>query len=284
MLIRLVREPLVHFLAAAAAIFALYSWMNPSQGKGEQSRIVITTAKVEQLAGLFTMTWQRPPTPDEVKGLIDDYVKEEILVREAIALGIDKNDAVVRRRLRMKMEFLADVAADATQPTDAELAAYLAANPDKFRVEPMTSFQHVFLSPQRRGDNIKDDADVIYRNLASNRDIDISRLGDPTLLPSDVPPTSRRTIGQVFGQAFADDLQKPEIGKWAEPIASTFGLHVVRIIERSEGRLPELSDVRDTVAREWSHERRKQAERARFDALLKTYVVVMDTTAKAPGR
>ena len=284
MLKGLFREPLVHFLAAAAAIFALYSWMNPSQDTGDQSRIIITSPKVEQLAGLFAMTWQRPPTPDELKGLIDDHVKEEILVREAIALGVDKNDAVVRRRLRMKMEFLGDVAADAVAPTDAELAAYLAANPDKFRVEPMTSFQHVFLNPQRRGDKIKEDADIIYRNLASNRDIDISRLGDPTLLPSDVPPTGRRTIGQVFGEAFADDLQKLGVGNWGEPIPSTFGLHVVRVIERSEGRLPELSEIRDTVAREWSNERRKEAERARFDALLKKYVIVMDTTAKAARR
>lgn len=284
MMKRLLSEPLAHFLAAAAVIFAAYSWINPSDPSSETNRVVVSAPKVEQLAGLFAMTWQRPPTQEELKGLIDDYVKEEILVREAIALGVDKNDAVVRRRLRTKMEFLADFGREAAAPTDAELVEYLKRNPERFRIEPMTSFQHVYLSPQKRGAGIADDADIIYRNLTSNRDLDPSKLGDPTLLPSEVPLASLRTIGQVFGEAFAKDLQNLKVGDWSEPLPSSFGVHIVRVNKRVEGRVPELHEAREAVAREWSNERRQALERERFETLLRKYTIAIEAPEKGSAR
>ena len=124
MLRRLLKEPLVRFLALALVVFAVYGVINTSEVE-KPDRIVITGPKIEQIAGLFAKAWQRPPTVAELKDLIDDYVKEEILVREALALGLDKDDTVIRRRLRLKMEFLSDAESEALSPTDAELEVYL---------------------------------------------------------------------------------------------------------------------------------------------------------------
>ena len=155
MLSRLLKEPLVHFGFLALLIFAVYGALNP----GEKSdRIVVTNSKIQQLETFFAKTWQREPTAAELKRLIDDYVKEEIFVREAIALGLDKDDTVIRRRLHLKMEFLINAESEALTPTDAELSAYLQANPGKFEIDPIVAFQQIYLNPQQRGDKIDQDA------------------------------------------------------------------------------------------------------------------------------
>ena len=157
MLGRVLREPLTHFIGLALAIFLLYGVVNRS-AEPKADEIVVTSAKIEQLGGLFTKTWQRPPSAQELKGLIDDYVKEEIYNREALLLGLDRDDTVIRRRLRQKMEFLVDAEVDAMTPTDAELEVYLKANADQFRIAPMMAFEQIYLSPEKRGDRIDADA------------------------------------------------------------------------------------------------------------------------------
>ena len=146
-------------------------------------RIVVTQAKIEQIASLFARTWQRPPTSSELKGLIDDYVKEEVYYREAFALGLDKDDTVIRRRLRLKMEFLNDAVVEALAPTDAELDAYLQGQAGAFEIEPMLAFQQVFLKPDRHGDRIDQDAASILEVLLTSPAIDPASLGDASLLP-----------------------------------------------------------------------------------------------------
>ena len=187
---RLLREPLVHFLAFALIVFGAYHVLTPSGDGGKTGRIVVTSGKIEQIAARFAQVWQRPPTPEELKGLIDEEVKEEIYVREALALGLDKDDTVIRRRLRQKMELLSDAGADALSPTDAELEAYLKSHPETFAVDPAISFQQVFLNPQRQGIAIDQTAVNILNNLRTNPENDASTLGDPSLLPTEMPLTS----------------------------------------------------------------------------------------------
>ena len=207
MLRRLLKEPLVHFLALALVIFAVYGVINTSEAE-KPDRIVMTGPKIEQIAGLFAKAWQRPPTVAELKDLIDDYVKEEILVREALALRLDKDDTVIRRRLRLKMEFLSDAESEALSPTDAELEAYLRANPGKFEIDPMIAFRQIYLNPERRGDRLDQDAASILEVLRSGARPDPSALGDTTLLPSELPMTSKSSIGEMFGREFAEALGK----------------------------------------------------------------------------
>ena len=272
---RLLKEPLLHFAALALAIFAVYGVLNRSESE-KPDRIVVTAPKIQQLASVFAKAWQRPPTRAELKGLIDDYVKEEIYVREALALGLDKNDTVIRRRLRLKMEFLSDAEIEALAPTDAELDAYLKANPDKFEIDPMVAFRQIYLDPARRGDRIDQDAASILEVLFARAPTDTGALGDATLLPSELPMTAITSITQIFGREFAGALGKATLGQWTGPIKSTFGFHIVRVTDRKPGRLPALDEARDLVAREWANEKRVRLEKRRLDELLKRYEVTIE--------
>jgi hypothetical protein len=278
---RVFREPLVHFLALAAAIFAAYHLLTPSKGEGRTDQIVVTAARVQQLRAIFAKTSQRPPTAQELKGLIDDYVKEEIYVREALALGLDKDDTVIRRRLRQKMEFLNDVDADALTPSDDDLQAHLKAHADKFERDPAMAFQQVLLKPDLHRDTIARDAEAILLKLRADPSLDPSALGDVSLLPDAMPLTDKAMIANTFGPEFADAVSKAETGRWIGPIASSFGLHVLRVTQSRAGELPALSEIRDAVAREWQNEKRKQFEEARLNSLLKSYRVTIEPAPAA---
>lgn len=275
---RLLREPLLHFVLFALAIFAVHGLLGNARRQSPDS-IVVTAPKIEQMATLFARTWHRPPTPEELKGLIDDHVKEEILVRQALELGLDKDDTVVRRRLRQKMEFLNTADADALEATEAELQAYLDANPETFGVDGMLAFQQVFLNRQRHGDRIDQDAASVLEALLSNPAGDPALFGDPTLLPPELPLSGKASIGQTFGGDFADGLDKAPLGQWTGPVASGFGLHLVRVTERVPGRTPALDEARDAVVREWTNARRKELEDQRMAELLKGYTVTVESPA-----
>jgi hypothetical protein len=275
MLRALLKEPLVHFLVLGLIIFAVYHALNRSNEQ-EPDKIVVTQARMEQLAGLFAKTWQRPPTATELKGLIDDYVKEEILYREALALGLDNDDTVIRRRLRQKMEFLSDTVIGALNPTDEELETYLESNMSKFELDSQIAFEQVFLNPERRGDQIEEDAASILEALNSNASADAANLGDATLLPLELDLTSATRIGQTFGPQFAKAVDQLTPGAWGGPIKSTFGTHLVRVNKREPGRVPALNEVRAAVKREWATEQRKKLEDKRFAELLKRYDVSIE--------
>ncbi len=280
MLRALLKEPLVHFLALGLIIFAVYHLLNRSN-QPEPDKIVVTQARIEQLSGLFTKTWQRPPTAAELKGLIDDYVKEEILYREALTLGLDIDDTVIRRRMRQKMEFLSDAVIRSLTPADEELQAYLRANPSKFEIEPQIAFEQVFLNPDRRGDRIEEDAASILEALNSHAPGDATTLGDATLLPYELGATSTKRISQTFGPQFAKAVDLLAPGAWTGPIKSTFGMHLVRVNKREPGRVPALSEVRDAVKREWTQEQRKKLEDKHFAELLKRYKVSIERQPNA---
>ncbi len=271
----LLKEPLVHFLVLGLVIFAVYHALNRSNEQ-EPDKIVVTQARMEQLAGLFAKTWQRPPTATELKGRIDDYVKEEILYREALALGLDNDDTVIRRRLRQKMEFLSDTVIGALNPTDEELETYLKSNMSKFELDSQIAFEQVFLNPERRGDQIEEDAASILEALNSNASADAANLGDATLLPLELDLTSATRIGQTFGPQFAKAVDQLTPGAWGGPIKSTFGTHLVRVNKREPGRVPALNEVRAAVKREWTTKQRKKLEDKRFAELLKRYDVSIE--------
>jgi hypothetical protein len=274
---RAFREPLIHFLVLAVLVFAAYHLLASSAGGGKTDRIVVTSGKIEQIAARFAQVWQRPPSPQELKGLIDEQVKEEIYVREAVALGLDKDDTVIRRRLRQKMELLSDASTDALSPSDAELETYLKLHPETFAIDLAMSFQQVFLNPQQQGAGIDPTVATILDTLKSNPETDASTLGDASLLPAEMPITSLNSIGHMFGSEFADAIGKAKVGAWTGPIASGFGLHVIHVSERQEGRVPALSEVRDAVIREWTNDKRKELENDRLVALLKRYEVTVES-------
>jgi hypothetical protein len=280
-MMRLTREPLVHFFLLAAIIFAAYGlFAGTSQTIG--GRIEVTRVKVEQLAGLYEKVWQRPPTQDELKGLVDDYVKEEILVREAVRLGLDEDDTIIRRRLRMKMEFLNDAVAPATQPTDSELAAYLEKTAGKFREPPRIAFEQVYINQAKRGASARPDAEALLVSLQGNV-AGAAGAGDTTLLPAAMEPSDQPTIAGTFGVEFAEAIAALAPGQWHGPIASSIGLHLVKVTDQVAGRLPPMEEIRADVAREWMNERRAEAERQRLDELLTRYTVTIEPLAGTGG-
>jgi len=277
---RLLREPLVHFLLLGGLLFLFFQWRG--SGGPTSSRIVITPGLVEHLASGFGRTWQRPPTDAELKGLIDDYVKEEIATREAVGMGLDRDDTIIRRRLRQKLEFLVEDAASSSPPTDAELEAWLQKHPQSFRAEPQLAFRQVYVSPERRGASAGEDAEKLLARLrAKGKDATTDGLGDASMLPSEQPLVPLREVVRSFGDDFAQELMKIEPGQWAGPVESPYGLHLVLVQERVAGAAPELAEVRPVVEREVLAERRKRDLDTLYERLLEKYTVTIEKP-KAP--
>ena len=273
---RLLGEPLLHFLLLGTAIFATYNWL-PNRSSNEPERIVITQGQIEHLATGFAKTWQRPPTAEELAGLVRDRVREEVYYREARALGLDKDDTVIRRRLRQKMEFVSDDIAAQAEPTDDELNAYLQAHPNTFRVEPRLTFRQVYFNPDKRGENLERDAAQLLVQLnQAGRKADAAALGDSFLLEHHFAAVPASEVAKQFGEEFASKLHGLTPGQWQGPVESGYGVHLVLISERTEGRLPLLAEVRDAVRREWGNARRLEANERFYQELQKRYTVTIE--------
>lgn len=278
---RIIREPLLHFALLALLIFAAYGLIAPRSERPADNQIFISAAKTEQLATIFARTWQRPPSETELQALIADQIDEEIYVREALALGLDQDDTVIRRRLRQKMEFLRDTQVDALQPTEAELGEYLAAHPETFAVDPLISFVQVYVSPEKRGAAAVADAAGILASLQADPLQDGALLGDASLLPATLGLATQDQIDAVFGIGFGASLAQLPAGAWSGPVASAFGLHLIRVQEARPGRLPALDEVRADVLREWTNARANQIEAETLERLRSRYVVTIEPRSGA---
>jgi hypothetical protein len=278
---KLLRDPLLHFLLLGATLFGVCALVG-DRSRERAGQIVVTPGHIEHLTVSFTRTWQRPPTAPELAGLIEDYIREEVLYREAVAMDLDRDDTIVRRRLRQKLEFLTEEAAEIAAPSDADLHAFLQQHADAFRVEPRLAFQHVYLSRERRGDTAHTTAWQLRMQLSTgNAATDPPALGDPFLLPPEFALSSRSEIARLFGDAFATQLQHLEPGRWAGPIESVYGLHLVYVRERVDGRVPALAEVRQAVQREWLTARRKAVNEQFYQRLRARYPVVVERTQAA---
>lgn len=269
---RLLSEPLLHFLVLGVLLFILYGRRGPTLA-GEPETVVVAAGDVENLALTFERTWQRPATAEELKGLVDDFVREEILSREAVRLGLDRNDTVIRRRLSQKMEFVAEDLAATIEPTEEELEARVAAHPEEYREEARTSFRHVFLG-EERGERLEADAtELLARLRAIGPEADVSALGDRLLLPGEFRLETRARLAAQLGEEFAAALDGAPVGAWSGPLPSAYGLHLVLVTERAGGGLPPLAEIRDGVRRDVLAERRARMQREFLDALLARYRV-----------
>jgi PPIC-type PPIASE domain len=276
---RLLREPLVHFLVLGGLLFAYYEGRGAS-GPGS-TRIVVTRGQIERLASGYVRTWQRPPSEAELKTLIDDYVKDEIATREATAMGLDRDDTVVRQRLRSKLELLADDAIDQVPPTDAQLQKWLDEHRTDYQAEPRVALRQVFLSTQRRGAAAGADAERLLAELRRSRsDAAIDSLGDRSMLPRAVPLSPASDVARDFGADFARAIEALPSGRWSGPVTSPYGLHLVLVTERATGTPPTLAEVRPRVERDFLAERRKAQLDALYGRLLQKYTVTTET-AKA---
>jgi len=273
---KLIREPLFHFVLLGAVIFLLAGRVR-SGSVGSGDKIVVTQSQIESMVVGFSRTWMRPPSQEELQGLVDDFVREEVLYREAKAMGLDQDDIIVRRRMRQKFEFLAeDQAARTGPPTDQELESYLRQHADKYSEEPNFSFDHIFFSREMRGASADAEANAMLARLSGKGTIDIAKLGDTFLLPSRFEKTSAGETARLFGEKFAEDLTKAPLGTWAGPIESSYGIHLVRVNARIPEGAPPMAKVREAVLRDLLSDRRKQELDTQYEKLRARYMVVVE--------
>lgn len=270
------QEPLLHFLILGMMLFGLFALFGEREDL-EPSVITITTGQLEHLAAGFAKTRLRPPDADELAELARDYLREEVYYREAMALGLDRNDTIIRRRLRQKMEFISEDIAAEVEPSRADLEAYLSAHSDDFRSERRFSFRHVYFNPDRHADSLDDD--LASTRVALEREgeqAELSQYGDPFLLPSAFDSVGRRELAQQYGDSFAVQLQDLNTGSWQGPIESGFGLHFVFLSRRGGGEAVALDEVYEAVAREWSNQRRTEVNEEFYQSLLGRYTVTVE--------
>lgn len=263
---------MLHFLAIGAVLWAASSLGSDRRAPAD-NEIVVSAARLEQLTAVFYKTRQRLPTRSELDGIVEDWVREELAYREGTGMGLDRDDTIVRRRIRQKLEFFVEGLTDQLDPGDEELAAYLADHADDFRRDPLLDFRQIYLSPDEHRDTLDADAAALLETLRSTPDVDIYALGDRLLVDREFRDTPLREARAVFGLEFAERLAALETGAWTGPIRSGYGAHVVIVDRKVAGRLPELDEVRPEVLREWHNAARERALRDFYDAMAERYEI-----------
>jgi peptidyl-prolyl cis-trans isomerase C len=266
---RLLREPLVHFLLLGAILFGVYASVQRGRGDVEQSKqIRLTIDDFSQLVLIFQSQWRRDPTPEELRLLVEDKVREEVLYREALALGLDKNDTIVKRRMAQKMQFLAEDVAAAREPASEELGTWYEANRDQFALPPRISFRHLYFSPDRRGTRARDDAAAALTKLAGQpEDSNLAAtLADAFMFQEYYRDRAPEFLGKEFGPNFALAVAKLAPGSWQGPVESGFGWHLVFVDTLIPGRVPAFEEAEAEVRKAWLAEQKVQAwEKAYLD-------------------
>ncbi len=249
---RLLREPLLHFFAVAGLIFLFFVAVDDT-GELPADVIIISPERIDQLAAQYSAIWNKSPTPDELNALINEDIREEVYYREALALDLDKNDAIVRRRLRQKMEFLFDSGAVLQEPAAGELEAYLASNENKYQHASRLAFEQIYLGTSPDSDNVTQS----LRSLRSSPVTDLSGLRERSYLPAQLGLSSLAAVNSTFGQGFYERLEEFSPETWEGPVDSAYGVHLVRIVSSEPVRMPNLDEIREDVLRDWQTEKAK---------------------------
>lgn len=263
---RWLKEPLVHFLIAGAAVFWLLSGRAPDLG---ERRIVVDEAVVSGLAQRFVETFRRPPSPDEIDGMINDYVRDQVYYREALTLGLDRNDDVVIKRLRRKMEALAIAEAETRAPEDNDLKTLLDRNPAHYAVDPRFSFDQVYLGSDTPESRLEANAKL----AALRKGAAVAGVAAP--IPGRIEEASASDIAARFGDDFAGSLREMPDGVWSGPVGSGLGLHLVRIAQRRAPDKPSLESVRQRLENDWRASTIRKAQEDAYAQILKGYDVVI---------
>lgn len=275
------REPLLHFAVAGLALFSAYSWLNRDRPASDVVEPVrVGAAEVQWLKETYSSQWLRPPDANELQGLVTDLVNEELLAREAQAMGLGEDDTIIRRRLAQKLKFLVEDTSRLVDPTNAELRQYFEANAARFEYGPKLSFSQIYFNPENRKDAARD-AGLVLAELSANASPDVAELGDRFLLETEMADADRQTIASTFGDEFAEALLRVEPGKWSGPLISGYGTHLVFVSAREAARKPAFEAVRDKVVAEWRRESEQKTSQDYLARLREKYGVEFDDSVKA---
>jgi len=267
---RILAEPLLHFVVLGVGLFVLHRFITgeaPSVG----DEIVVDAPRVAALAEQFERSWRRAPTATELDGLVESYVRDEVLYREGVALGLDRDDAVIRSRIRLKMEVIGDGAAG--EITEAQVKAWFDAHRSRYAKPAYYDVRQVFFDPAKHRAARDVTVDDALRRLQSDPDLDFGTLGDQTLLPGALEGVTQSDLASQFGEAFAAGAAQAPVGRWLGPVKSAYGEHLVRVDLREEEEAAELSQVREAVERDLRYARDQQARDAHYQELRARYTV-----------
>ena len=266
------REPLLHFVLIGALLFAFTAWR---QQQHDSAEIRITSGEIAQLAAFWETQSQRRPTSEELRGLIEERIDEEVLAREAVRLGLDRDDVIVRRRLAQKMAFVSDDLAVVTEPAEADLRAYFEAHKEAYTTPDLYALRHVFFNPDRHGMALDADARRALQRLT--RGANASEVGDPFMLPRELADVSRDDIARDFGSVFAEAVTTSTPGAWAGPVRSPFGVHLVKLEAHTPSSVARFEDVRDRVREAFLAQKQQEANAALRTKLRGQYKIVVET-------
>jgi hypothetical protein len=274
---KLLRDTLSVFLLIGGGIFLLYAKLNPEEASEETNRIEVTSDIQNMLISEWSARWNRPPTPEEFKGLLDSHVREELLFREATKLGLDQSDTIIRRRLAQKMEFLTADIADLEEVSDESLQTFYEENAEDYQIPTELGFRQIFFSTDEREDAAADAKALLPSlNDGSLSFDDAVEQSDRTLLSPEFSTSELPLIGRQFGTEFIDAIGEQQPGEWFGPVKSGYGIHLVKILERKEGHLPELDTIREDVLNDYRYEQREKINEQMQESLLEQYDVVID--------
>jgi len=274
------KEPLLHFLIIGALIFVVFSIVNKDEINVSGNKIVVTSAEIERLSANWSNQWNRPPTETELKGLVDAYIKEEVYCREALALGLDQNDTILRRRLMQKMEFLSNDLAELNQPDESALNKYFLDNQDKYELPARVSFTHIYFSLDKRGAKVVEDSKSVLAGLDVLR---APELGDNFMMQYDFVLKTPFEVERLFGKGFAEQLFTLETDTWLGPIESGYGFHLVRISEKIDPQMPERASVIDKVRTDLMFEQRQRVNKEIYEKFKERYEIVVEDMPKQSG-
>jgi len=280
-LLRIAREPLLHFVVIGASIylvFGLFGQSESNQAVVEENTIVVTKGEMNWLGQMWQKKWNRPPTNEEMVGLVRNHLREAVLYREAVAMGLDKDDVIIRRRMAQKLEFLAQDLIQPETPSEKELQGFFKENIDRYQIPPLITFTHVFLDPDKRGDSTLADAEVLMAELIASAKVpdETSDLGDRFMLQAYYPERAEADLSKLFGSEFAKSVMSLEPKRWHGPVLSGYGTHLVYLHERRESPLPTFEQVADRVREDLENEQREQLNEEYIKSLLDRYNVVIE--------
>jgi len=279
---RLLHEPLTHFLLAGSVLFGLSAFFGEPFGvNGNDTRIYVSADKIQQLHETWSRQRGTPPTDAQLRNLVEDFIREEVLYREAIASGLDQDDTIVRRRLSQKVEFLAQSIASTVEPSDIELQQFFEDNKEKYIIPTQVAFSHVYFSSSRRGARAPDDARTVLTRLTSDQlsAADASGLGDRFMLQYDYPPQSQEQIRDLFGIEFASQMFELPQGEWTGPVESSYGMHLIYIQHRILSRTPTLKEIHAQVMRDLNDQRIRTSANEYYRGLRSRFDIEIDEEA-----
>jgi len=286
---RWLREPLLHFLLIGIALFAVYAYAHRGRGGIESPRqIALTLDDLRQMDMYFESQWHRQPTPAEFQAMVEDRVREEVLYREALAMGLDKDDTIVKRRMAQKMQFLAEDVAAAHEPSTAELKAWFEKNSNKFALPSRYSFRHLYFSPDKRGKKAQEDATKTLGKIAGQPEdskLAVS-LADRFMFQDYYGDRAPEALAKEFGPQFVVALEKLKPGSWQGPIESGYGWHLVFVDTVIPGRIPAFEEMEPDVKTAWLGEQKATAWQKAYAEMRAKYTVLLpapsDKEAAAP--